>query len=130
LERFDEGIAQYREALRLKGRSFTLAQSASMATIRTNLANALTVTGNNMSESAPTLPDQAMQRYTEAIREYEKALELQPRHPAIHRNLGILLARLGKYPEAIMQLRAALEVAPNDTLARETLDAIESQVRE
>ncbi|MEY2438786.1 MAG: protein O-mannosyl-transferase [Verrucomicrobiota bacterium] len=130
LERFDEGIAQYREALRLKERSFTPAQSASMATVRTNLANALTVTGNRISESAPTLPGQAMQRYAEAIREYEKALELQPGHPAIHRNLGILLARLGKYPEAIRQLRAALEIAPTDSLARETLDAIESQVRE
>jgi tetratricopeptide (TPR) repeat protein len=126
LERFDEGIAEYRKALQLKEVKLSTAQSAGVAAIRTNLANALTITANHMSESASTVPEDAMRRYDEAIREYEKALELEPQQPAIHRNLGMLLAKLGRYDEAILQLRATLQIAPNEPLARETLDAIEA----
>jgi tetratricopeptide (TPR) repeat protein len=70
-----------------------------------------------------------MQRYEEAIREYKEALKLEPQHPAIHRNLGVLLARLGRYDEAIEHLRAVLQVVPDEPLARETLNAIEAQRR-
>jgi tetratricopeptide (TPR) repeat protein len=70
-----------------------------------------------------------MRRYDEAIHEYEKALELEPQQPAIHRNLGMLLAKLGRYDEAILQLRATLQIVPNEPLARETLDAIEASRR-
>ncbi|HEY2627258.1 MAG TPA: tetratricopeptide repeat protein [Candidatus Udaeobacter sp.] len=126
LERFDEGIAEYRKALQLKHVKLSTAQSAGVATIRTNLANALTITANHLSESAPTVPEEAMRRYNEAIHEYEKALELEPQQPAIHRNLGMLLAKLGRYDEAILQLRATLQIVPNEPLARETLDAIEA----
>jgi len=126
LERFDEGIAEYRKALQLKEVKLSTAQSAGVATIRTNLANALTITANHLSESAPTVPEEAIRRYDEAIREYEKALELEPQQPAIHRNLGMLLAKLGRYDEAILQLRATLQIVPNEPLARETLDAIEA----
>jgi protein O-mannosyl-transferase len=126
LERFDEGIAEYRKALQLKEVKLSTAQSAGVATIRTNLANALTITANHLSESAPTVPEEAMRRYDEAIHEYEKALELEPQQPAIHRNLGMLLAKLGRYDEAILQLRATLQIVPNEPLARETLDAIEA----
>jgi tetratricopeptide (TPR) repeat protein len=70
-----------------------------------------------------------MQRYEEAIREYEKALELEPQQPAIHRNLGMLLAKLGRYDEAVMHLRATLQIVPDEPAARETLDAIEGRTR-
>lgn len=129
LERFDEGIAEYRKALQLKEVKLSTAQSAGVATIRTNLANALTITANHLSESASTVPEEAMRRYGEAIHEYEKALELEPQQPAIHRNLGMLLAKLGRYDEAILQLRATLQIVPNEPLARETLDAIEASRR-
>jgi protein O-mannosyl-transferase len=127
LNRFEQGIAQYREALRLKEARSPGGDNSGVATIRTNLANALTVTANNLTDSASFISDQAMQRYEEAIGEYEKALELEPQQPAIHRNLGILLARLGRYDEAVMHLRATLQMVPDEPLARETLNAIETQ---
>ena len=68
-------------------------------------------------------------RYGEAVQAYEKALELDPRQPAIHRNLGILLVRLGRYDEAVIHLRATLQLVPNEPLARETLDALEAHRR-
>ncbi len=129
LSRFGEGIAEYRKALQLKeAKSFT-ATSNDVATIRTNLANALTITANNLSDSVSAIPDEAMRSYEEAIHEYERALELEPQQPAIHRNLGLLLARLGRYDEAAAHLRATLQIVPDEPLARKTLDAIEASKR-
>lgn len=138
LGRFDEGILEYREALQLQELKPT-AGNISVATIRTNLANALTITANNLTESAQTFSggnagmadgaqtNEAMRRYEEAISEYEKALALEPKHPAIHRNLGMLLARLGRYDEAVVHLRATLQIVPNEPVAREILEEIEAR---
>src|SRR5207249_2088352 len=128
-QRFDEGIAEYRKALQLKEAKPSTAKSASVATIRTNLANALTITAERLSQSAPTVPEEATRRYEEAIRQYESALELDPKQPAIHRNLGMLLVRLGRYDEAITHLRATLQIVPNEPIARQMLDAIEASRR-
>ncbi len=68
-----------------------------------------------------------MERYEKAISEYEKALELEPQHPAIHRNLGLVLIRLGRNDEAVAHLQTALQLVPNEPTAREALDAIERQ---
>jgi protein O-mannosyl-transferase len=125
-ERFEEGIAEYRKALELKQPSAATAESASVATIRTNLANALTITGNNLSGNATEIPSEAMRRYEEAIAQYEKALELEPSQPAIHRNLGLVLARLGRLDEAEAHLRATLQIVPDEPTAKETLKEIEA----
>ena len=127
LERFEDGIAQYREGLRLQEARPSRVKTASVAKIEANLANALTITANNLSERSQT--EDATRRYDEAIREYEKSLELDPRQPAIHRNLGILLVQLGRYNEAVPHLRATLELVPNEPLARQALDALEAQGR-
>jgi len=129
LERFEEGIAEYRKALQLKQAKSASVTSDRVAIIRTNLANALTITANNLSASSPAIPDEAMRRYKEAIREYERALELEPQHPAIHRNLGMLLAQLGRYDEAEAHLRMTLQIVPNEPLAREILEKIEAKRR-
>ncbi|PYJ28698.1 MAG: hypothetical protein DME90_07060 [Verrucomicrobia bacterium] len=126
LERFEEGIAEYRKALQLKEAKPSTARSAGVAKIRANLANALAITANHLSESTPTVPEEAMRRYDEAVRQYEESLALDPQQPAIHRNLGMLLAQLGRYDEAIPHLRATLQMVPNEPVARETLDAIEA----
>jgi len=104
LQRFEEGIAQYRKGLQLKEERPSTAQSVSTATMRVNLANALALTGNTFSDLARAASDQgdvaaaqadtkeANTRFAEAIEQYEKALAIEPEHPAIHRNLGILLS--------------------------------------
>ena len=129
LERFEEGIAEYRKALQLKEAKPATAKNAAVAKIRANLANALAITANHLSESAPTIPEEAMRRYDEAVRQYQEALELDPQQPAIHRNLGMLLAQLGRYDEAIPHLRATLQMVPNEPAARETLNEIEASRR-
>ena len=141
LQRFEEGIAQYRKGLQLNEGRPSTAQSVSTATMRVNLANALSLTGNSFSDLAQIASDQgdvtvaqadtkeANARFTEAIEQYEKALAIEPEHPAIHRNLGILLSRLGRTEEAIPHLRKVLQLVPNEPSARETLEAIEAQRR-
>jgi tetratricopeptide (TPR) repeat protein len=129
LERFEEGMTEYRKALQLKEAKPATARSAGVAKIRANLANALAITANHLSESAPTIPEEAMRRYDEAIREYDEALELDPQQPAIHRNLGMLLAQLGRYDQAIPHLRATLQMVPNEPTARKLLDEIEATRR-
>jgi tetratricopeptide (TPR) repeat protein len=129
LERFEEGIAEYRKALQLKEANPSTAKSAGVAKIRDNLANALAITANHLSESGSPVPKEAMHRYDEAIRQYEESLELDPQQPAIHRNLGMLLAQLGRYDEAIPHLRATLQMVPNEPTARQLLDEIEAKRR-
>jgi protein O-mannosyl-transferase len=139
LQRFEEGIAEYRKGLQLKEERLSTAQSVSTATMRVNLANALTLTGNAFSDLARVASDQgditaaqadtkeANARFTEAVEQYEKALAIEPEHPAIHRNLGILLSQMGRNEEAIVHLRKVLQLVPNEPSARETLEAIEGQ---
>ena len=142
LQRFEEGIAEYRRGLQLNERNAATAESVTTATMRVNLANALSLTGNSLSDSARAASDrgdtpvaeadarEANARFGEAIQQYEKALAIQPEHPAIHRNLGILLAQLGRNDEAIPHLRKVLQLVPNELTARETLEAIEAQQRQ
>lgn len=127
LQRFEEGITQYREALALEEAQPSMAQSPTVATIRTNLANALTLSANNIDGGTANISEEAFRRYQEAIEQYEKALEIEPEQPAIHRNLGILLARLGRNDEAIAHLRKTLQLVPDEPTAREILNEIEAQ---
>jgi protein O-mannosyl-transferase len=139
LQRFEEGIAQYRKGLQLKEEKPSTAQSVSTATMRVNLGNALTLTGNTFSDLARAASDEgdmaaaradtkeANARFSEAVEQYEKALAIEPEHPAIHRNLGILLSQMGRNEEAIVHLRKVLQLVPNEPAARETLEAIEAQ---
>jgi tetratricopeptide (TPR) repeat protein len=129
LERFEEGIAEYRKALQLKEAKPATARSVGVAKIRDNLANALAITANHLSESAPPVPEETARRYEEAIHQYEASLEIDPEQPAIHRNLGMLLAQLGRYDKAIPHLRATLQMVPNEPTARQLLDEIEAKRR-
>lgn len=56
-------------------------------------------------------------RYDEARNLLEKALTLKPDDPAILDSMGWLLYRLGKYPEALGQLRSAFNTGPNAEIA-------------
>lgn len=52
-------------------------------------------------------------RLPEAMRSYERALELQTKYPEPHYNLGVALAELGRLPEAIAHYEAALRAEPD-----------------
>ncbi|MGP6220751.1 tetratricopeptide repeat protein [Caldiplasma sukawensis] len=51
-------------------------------------------------------------RYEEAIKEFNAAIELNPKDPDYHNNKGIALESLGRYEEAIKEYNAAIELNP------------------
>lgn len=56
-----------------------------------------------------------LERYDEAIAAYDKALQTAPNHPVIrllHESLGICLAEVGRYGEAVDQLKKAVDSKP------------------
>jgi tetratricopeptide (TPR) repeat protein len=52
--------------------------------------------------------------FEEAIKEIDRAIELNPNDPACHINKGIALGELGRYEEAIKEIDRAIELNPND----------------
>lgn len=61
------------------------------------------------------------QRWAEALRELDQALEIHPDNGVWHGNRGFVLDQLQRFDDAIKSYRAALEVDPND---RETCVAL------
>ena len=51
--------------------------------------------------------------YESALAAYRKALELEPRDPAVVRSLGVAYTRIGDYSNAIEQLRRSLALRPS-----------------
>ncbi len=57
-----------------------------------------------------------LRKSQEAIRYYQKAVELNPQFFWFHYNLGVLYLQRGEYTKAIEALKAARATQPNDTL--------------
>jgi tetratricopeptide (TPR) repeat protein len=49
----------------------------------------------------------------DAIREYERALQIKPDYPEVHNNLGMVLARSGREAEAVAHWVEALRISPD-----------------
>jgi stress-induced-phosphoprotein 1 len=59
-----------------------------------------------------------------ASRQFGFALKLQPDDANVEANLGAALAELGRFPEAKSHFERALQIDPNQALAKENLDAV------
>ncbi|MBV8274142.1 MAG: tetratricopeptide repeat protein [Verrucomicrobia bacterium] len=57
----------------------------------------------------------------EAIKHFQKALEINPNYAEAHSNLGAALGRKGQVDEAVEQFRKALEINPNYVEAHSNL---------
>lgn len=60
-------------------------------------------------------------RTEEAVFELRRAIELDPYNPTAHSLAGMILARTGKYSQALEELNLAQEIDPTDELAAEGL---------
>jgi tetratricopeptide (TPR) repeat protein len=60
-------------------------------------------------------------RYPEAIREWEKALKIDPENPKAQNNLGIALVKSGKVPDGIAHLERAVQLKPEYAEAHSNL---------
>ncbi len=81
----------------------------------------LVMTGASVARSEET-PQEMLQKAMElqrsgdedgAIREYREFLKLHPGVAFVHSNLGVLMARAGRYEEAISEYEEALKESPN-----------------
>jgi Flp pilus assembly protein TadD len=59
-----------------------------------------------------------------AIGEFRKSLELDPRSPRSHTNLGIMLYQLGEHEEARLHWQEALRLNPQFQEARRVFDLL------
>lgn len=58
-----------------------------------------------------------MQRYEEALRDYQEIAARHPADPAVLNNIGMILHRLGRDEQALASLEQALSIDGNDLLA-------------
>ena len=66
-------------------------------------------------------------KYKEAIKDYDKAIELNPNNRAFYNNRGVSKENLGEYNEALKDYKKALELDPNYDTARENIKYIQDK---
>ena len=101
IDRDDEAIAQYREAIALRD---------DFADAHTNLAALLLKKG----------------AANEAIQHYRKALNVPPEDAALHVSLATALRHVGQTAEALVEYRRALELSNDPELSQKLKAAIQS----
>jgi len=101
--RYDEAIAQYREALRLYPGN-TVA--------RRDLAAAYNDRGVALAGQG---------RLAEALEEFREALRTRPDYGDAHDNVGVMLAQQGRFDQALPEFQEALRLNPDDNLAKNNL---------
>lgn len=65
-----------------------------------------------------------MGKLQDAEREFENALKLKTKDAGINYNLGTIRMKLGKIDEAVVNLRAAVGLAPDNPLFKKALDRV------
>jgi tetratricopeptide (TPR) repeat protein len=122
LGKYDEAIAHYTEALRIRpnvaephynlgtalARQGKLRESISHYTEALRIEPGYAEACNNLGEVL-----RQQERYDEAISYYSKALQLRPDYPEAHSNLGIALAQQGKLKKAMAHFSEALRLQPD-----------------
>jgi tetratricopeptide (TPR) repeat protein len=96
----DEALAHYREALRIR---------PSDRNASANVAQANFAAGARLLEQS---------RFPEAVDRFREGLQLRPQNALAHSYLGIALASLGRYREALASFDTALRLDPNQELAQ------------
>ena len=66
-------------------------------------------------------------KYEEAIKDYDKAIELNPNNGAFYNNRGVSKENLGEYNEALKDYKKALELDPNYDTVRENIKDIQDK---
>lgn len=127
-----ECISEFREALRLDPRYVEAHYGLARALLRTGegvldaipelrrtieLAPGHADAHSDLADALARSPEGA----TEAEAEYRAALELRPQREGTRNSLGLLLARLGRFAEAIVEYEAVLRAKPDFAQAHNNL---------
>ncbi|MEI0608286.1 tetratricopeptide repeat protein, partial [Brachyspira pulli] len=68
-----------------------------------------------------------LDQYEEAIKDYDKAIELNPNNRAFYNNRGVSKENLEEYNEALKDYKKALELDLNYDIARENIKEIQDK---
>ena len=68
-------------------------------------------------------------KYTEAIAEYSKVIEIDPKDSEAYYNRGVAYAKLGKYDLALADFEKTLELDPNNQKAKNNLEVVREELR-
>jgi len=68
-------------------------------------------------------------QYDKSMLDCRRALKLNPHHYGALQGQGVCFLKMGDLPEACKSLRAALKIAPRDTMTRQTLRKCEELLR-
>ena len=79
---------------------------------------------------ARALEDHRHQRFERAAEGFRRCLELQPGFPNAHLGLGVALAELGQWPEALEQLRIAEAREPERADIQQSLGSLYQRMRD
>ena len=66
-------------------------------------------------------------QHEEAIKDYNKVIELNPNESAAYNNRGAAKKNLGQYEDALRDCKKALELCPNDNLFKRNIENIQNQ---
>ncbi|MEI0668873.1 tetratricopeptide repeat protein [Brachyspira pulli] len=65
--------------------------------------------------------------YKEAIKDYDKSIELNPSDSDVYNNRGFAKEKLGQYQEALQDFKKALELDPNNNTAKGNIKNIQDK---
>ncbi|MEI0701468.1 tetratricopeptide repeat protein [Brachyspira intermedia] len=66
-----------------------------------------------------------LEHYVEAIKDYNKAIELDPNNSYIYYNRGVSKENLTQYKDALKDYKKALELDPNNGYAKNSIKNIQ-----
>ncbi|MGK7940886.1 MAG: tetratricopeptide repeat-containing serine protease family protein [Crocosphaera sp.] len=109
---------QYKEAIKFYNKALKI--SLNDAAIWNSLGLALSELGSyekSIKSNRQDIKSRGLGRYKEAIKSYDKAIEISPDYIYAWYNRGFALEKLGRYEEAIKSYDKALEIDPNHEYA-------------
>ena len=65
-----------------------------------------------------------LKNFVDAIRNYDRAVELDPNYSSVYINRGFAYCELGNLTEAVTNYEQALEVEPNNPVALKNLNIL------
>jgi len=98
------------------------------ATWRTELGIWLDASAKNPDNTRPILhvglAYEKLGNYNNALKAYQRTVEIDPRHHMAHYDVGVIYNNMGQYDKAEAAFRRALELVPGYALARNNLATI------
>lgn len=126
LERFDDALRDYNEAIRLGHREAQTYNNRGLVNFRLGITDDAMADFDEAISIDPDfaeayfnrgLLNDSLGKSKEAISDFTKTIELEPRYHTAYKKRAMVYEKIGKYENAIKDLNEALEINPNNLMA-------------